>query len=92
MLHTRGVEAASHRPGPARLVIQFRTRGRIEIAITTSCNEDLAVGQQGRSVIRAAGIEAARGRPSLARRIVQFRTRESAAIITPCNEDLAIGQ
>jgi hypothetical protein len=60
----------------------------------TPCNEDLAVGEQGRRVPRAAGVEAARSSPRPTRGVVELRARESAAnaISTPCNEDLAVGQ
>ena len=95
MLLAAGVEATRGRPGPARRVVQFRTRETVVNAISpTPCNEDLAVGQQGCRVKSAAGVEAARGSPGPARRIVQFRTCEShaSAIGTHCNEDPAVGQ
>ena len=91
MPRTCVVQAAGGRPGPARRVVQFRTRESIEIAIITPRNEDLAVGQQRRAVPIAAGVEAACDLPSSARRVVQFRARESAVLDPPAMRTLPLG-
>ena len=59
-----GGEAAGGRPGPARRIVEFRARESAAVAVSTACDEHLAVGQQRRRVTRACGGEAAGGRPS----------------------------
>src|ERR1700730_12251111 len=55
-------------------IVQFRADEPTAAVVESPCNEDFAVGQQGRSVHRTCGVEAARGSPGPARRVVQFRT------------------
>src|SRR5262249_23014528 len=87
-----GVEAACECPTPARRIVKFCTREDNDVEAT--CNEYLAIGQQGRGVVMPAGVEAARDRPSCAPRGIQFRARGRirATIKSPGNEDLAVGQ
>ena len=75
MSNAYGSEAAGGSPGPARRIVQFRARRRIEGVIKSPCNKDLAIGQQGRRVTVACCVEAASESPGPDRRIVQFRAR-----------------
>ncbi len=67
------LEAARGSPTSARGVVQFRARESIEAVISSTRNQDHAVGQQGRRVESACGVEAACETPGPARRIVAVR-------------------
>ena len=87
------VEIAGGSPGPARRIVQFRARGRGEIAIKPRSHKHLAVGQQRRRVQIARGVEIAGGSPAPARRIVQFRACGNAAgVNSPSDKHHAVWQ
>src|SRR5205814_8575506 len=76
-----------------RRVVEFRACKNTDV-IKSSCNQDLAVGQQGRRVNKAGGVEAASGCPGPECWIVQFRARGrlAAAITSAGHQHLAVEQ
>ena len=69
------VDRANNCPGPGHRIVQFRALVCGIVLITPGDDEDLAIGQQVRCVLKACDIEAARGSPGSALRIIQFRAR-----------------
>ena len=63
-----GIEPAGSSPTPGGGIVQFRARGRGEIAIASCRNEHHPVGQQGRRVKNACGINTAGDSPAPAGR------------------------
>src|SRR6476661_893808 len=47
----RVIEAAGDCPGAACRIIEFRARDNADVAVVTTCDEDLAIGQRSRCVI-----------------------------------------
>jgi hypothetical protein len=73
---------------PPATATEFRAGSSAAVSFS-SCNEYIAVGQQGRRVKKTAGTEATCDRPSSAGRVIQFRAR--LTVITRRNEDAAVG-
>src|SRR5215831_18717105 len=78
---------------PPATTTEFRAGSSATVSFS-SCNKDLAVGQQGGGVSSTTGVEIARSRPSPARRVIQLRTRKIAdeLVLTSCNKHVPIAQ